>query len=240
MCIAYITTENEKYPLIIALNRDEYLDRDFLPAKINDGLYYPIDIQSQGTWFGFNLKGQFGILTNIRQKHELKQLPSRGSIIPNYLKYSKRPARSVSYYNFTHGDQNNITVYSKSNQRVQQFTPKPSFSISNSFSNTSYWPKQRRLDQLLAPLKNAQSIDTEFIFQQLSNTQTDSFSAAKETGYPDELEKRFDSIFIDLPDLNYGTVYQSILIIDENGSLHFYQRFRQNNLWRDEHLLNIS
>lgn len=55
------------YPLIVAANRDEALDRPGLPPELVDaehGVVCPIDPRAGGTWLGVNRSGLFAAITD--------------------------------------------------------------------------------------------------------------------------------------------------------------------------------
>ncbi|KJH44760.1 hypothetical protein DICVIV_09219 [Dictyocaulus viviparus] len=84
---------NSKYKLIILNNRDENLDRPTLELDWRDGVLSGVDVQDpvRGTWFGINRAGRVGILLSITQPDSLKKpnCPSRGEIVNDFLKISR-------------------------------------------------------------------------------------------------------------------------------------------------------
>jgi uncharacterized protein with NRDE domain len=73
MClIALALGASERYPFVIAANRDEYLDRptaalaQWQSAK-GIRIFSGRDLQGGGTWMGFSPGGRFAMLTNVRQ-----------------------------------------------------------------------------------------------------------------------------------------------------------------------------
>jgi uncharacterized protein with NRDE domain len=66
----------EDYPIVALHNR--YLGLNTLetpPGKLGNGIYAPIDYDSQGTWIGFNKEGLFLAITN--QETEIIENPKR-------------------------------------------------------------------------------------------------------------------------------------------------------------------
>jgi uncharacterized protein with NRDE domain len=69
------------------MNRDEYRGRiESNTIHEKDGIYYPIDKQAGGTWFGFNHQGTVMALLNRYQDKAIETTTTRGDIIPNLLK----------------------------------------------------------------------------------------------------------------------------------------------------------
>ena len=66
----------EDYPIVALHNR--YLDlktTEYPPKYVGDGVYCPLDVDSQGTWFGLNRDGLLLAITN--QETETIENPSR-------------------------------------------------------------------------------------------------------------------------------------------------------------------
>lgn len=88
MClIAFAWGASERFPFVIAANRDEFLDRPTAPlstwqspggATVVGGR----DLRDGGTWMGFSPSGRFAMLTNVRnpQAAPPTQPISRGSL----------------------------------------------------------------------------------------------------------------------------------------------------------------
>jgi uncharacterized protein with NRDE domain len=72
MClIAFAYQASKRYPLIIAANRDEYLDRPTAPLALwqspqGTTIASGRDLRDGGTWMGFTPAGRFAMLTNVR------------------------------------------------------------------------------------------------------------------------------------------------------------------------------
>jgi uncharacterized protein with NRDE domain len=55
------------YPLVVAMNRDEYYDRPSLPPELRQGpaeIVAPRDARAEGTWIGVNRQGVVAALSN--------------------------------------------------------------------------------------------------------------------------------------------------------------------------------
>jgi uncharacterized protein with NRDE domain len=93
MClIAFAWGASERFPFVIAANRDEFFERPTAPLsewKSPSGttVIGGRDLRDGGTWMGFSPSGRFAMLTNVRQP--LAQAPgqpiSRGSLAPAWL-----------------------------------------------------------------------------------------------------------------------------------------------------------
>ncbi len=99
MClIALAWGASERFPLVIAANRDEFLARPTAPLApwISPGgatIVGGRDLQDGGTWMGFSPSGRFAMLTNVRHPGALppEKPTSRGSLPLAWLE-SRLPA----------------------------------------------------------------------------------------------------------------------------------------------------
>ncbi len=76
-------------PLVIAANRDEYLDRPSEPPALRETakgwVLAPRDLRAGGTWMGLNATGLFAAVTNRRCKHPDPRRRSRGLVVMDAL-----------------------------------------------------------------------------------------------------------------------------------------------------------
>ena len=92
MCIALLTTSHPSYPFILLNNRDEFFNRQTLPADWwappNNHVLGGRDLQRQemGSWLGITKQGRMAVLTNFREPGvEVTKDKSRGGIVNAYL-----------------------------------------------------------------------------------------------------------------------------------------------------------
>jgi len=72
---------------IITMNRDEDRGREETnEIHQQDGIFYPVDKEAGGTWFGYNEHGTVMALLNRYQDKQIDTNNSRGLIIPALLK----------------------------------------------------------------------------------------------------------------------------------------------------------
>ncbi|MDH4016149.1 MAG: NRDE family protein [Actinomycetota bacterium] len=76
-------------PLVVAANRDEYLDRPAEGPAIRETrvgrVLAPLDRRAGGTWLGLNEHGVFAALTNLRADAPDPQRRSRGEVVLDAL-----------------------------------------------------------------------------------------------------------------------------------------------------------
>lgn len=79
-------------PLVIAANRDEYLDRPSegpeLRTTASGPVVAPRDLRAGGTWLGLNARGVFAAVTNLRGPEPDPDLRSRGLLVMDALSAS--------------------------------------------------------------------------------------------------------------------------------------------------------
>jgi uncharacterized protein with NRDE domain len=93
MClIALALRASERFPLVIAGNRDEFLARPTLPLDLwhssqGTSILGGRDLQDGGSWMGFTPEGRFAVLTNVRNPQATAPAHpiSRGSLVVNWL-----------------------------------------------------------------------------------------------------------------------------------------------------------
>jgi uncharacterized protein with NRDE domain len=91
--IAFAINASAQWPLVIASNRDEYLERPTLPLSRWQGVLGQVivsgrDVRGGGTWFGFTPDGRIAFLTNVRERPEapMPAAPrSRGELVMRWL-----------------------------------------------------------------------------------------------------------------------------------------------------------
>lgn len=75
--------------LLVAANRDEYLDRPSegpgLRSGKNGRILAPLDVRAGGTWLGLNTNGVFAALTNLSHPDNNPDRASRGEIVMQAL-----------------------------------------------------------------------------------------------------------------------------------------------------------
>ena len=93
MClIALALEQHPRYPLVIAANRDEFLQRPaaaldwWRPAPGTEPVLGGRDLHAGGTWMGLTASGRIALLTNVRDPSRQQAMAaSRGAIVPAWL-----------------------------------------------------------------------------------------------------------------------------------------------------------
>jgi uncharacterized protein with NRDE domain len=157
MCLILAAWENHPTNrLIIASNRDEFLDRPTLAMhrwKNKSGIVAGRDIKAGGTWLGVTRNGRFAAITNFRNPSDQREnAPSRGKIVTDFLESNldaatflnrfKPGAQKFNGFNLLAGDQNSLYWFSNIKDRVTRLSP-GYHGLSNHLLNTP-WPKVAR------------------------------------------------------------------------------------------------
>ena len=91
MCLLFVSYRSTPgHRLVVAANRDEFLDRPTAALNYLDAEQMILagqDLEGGGTWLGITRNGKFGAITNYREPaHQLLNAPSRGEILLNYFR----------------------------------------------------------------------------------------------------------------------------------------------------------
>ena len=235
MClIVFSLRSHEKYPLILAGNRDEFYERPARPAKFwenNPNLLAGIDIKGGGTWMGVTTCGKLGALTNYRDLTNIKEnAPTRGSIVTDYLTGTKpapvfletlnENAQKFNGFNVLAGTPDSFFHYSNETRKITEIES-GIHGISNAVLNTP-WPKVEKAKEDLRNILRNDHIDTEELFSLLKSKKTYPLEILPNTGLPDEKEKAVSAAYIKTED--YGTRCSTIILMDQNGEVTFIER----------------
>lgn len=236
MClIVFSYRQHPGYRLVLAANRDEFLDRPTAAL----GYHFPgeailagRDLRSGGTWLGLTADGRLAAITNYRDPARVRSAaPSRGAIILNYLRSSLTPdefvrglaveADTYNGFNLLLGDGRNLIHYANVSGRMTVLEP-GIHGLSNHLLDTP-WPKVVRAGDLLRETLAATDVpDHEAIFTLLTDREEPDEKLLPETGVSPAWERLLSPIFIHGP--TYGTRSSSILAISDDGRVEFHER----------------
>jgi uncharacterized protein with NRDE domain len=91
MCLIGLAWQvHPRYRLVVAANRDEFVDRPTAPAQWWDdhpGVFGGRDARAGGTWMAVTRSGRFAALTNVRRGDEAsgEDKPSRGHLVARFV-----------------------------------------------------------------------------------------------------------------------------------------------------------
>ena len=251
MClVALALGQSDRFPLVLAANRDEYFERRSAPLEwwTPPGQPAPIlsgrDLLSGGTWLGLNAAGRLALVTNVRSPAgNVATAPSRGALVPRWL--AGDLAFDAYWREISVGGYNGFNVIAADVARGAWLwasnaaaTPRvlgPGlYGLSNAALDTP-WPKTVRLKEgLRSALARAaaaeESVDAlaARLFESLSDPSMAATVELPSTGIPVARERQLSAVFIRTPDGRYGTRCSTLVISERVGSQAFTQVFERS------------
>jgi uncharacterized protein with NRDE domain len=224
MCLILFAYQTHPiYTLVVAANRDEFLERPTAPVHFwedHPTIVAGRDLKQMGTWMGITKAGRFAALTNYRNPQENTEgKRSRGELVANFLKSSASPKEYMDRlsdsrdlypgYNLLTGTIEELYYYSNVGNQVQKVKPGV-YGISNHLLNTD-WPKVERGKQGLLRLMQASKDDlNEQLFTLLQNADPAPDERLPQTGISLEWERILSPIYINTE--GYGTRSSTVIL----------------------------
>jgi len=242
MClITFAFQVNPNTPLIVAANRDEFMNRPTAKADFwleNDSILAGRDLEKGGTWIGVTKSGRFAALTNIREKQQVLNPRSRGELTVDflagdlspkgYLQVVKQYADQFNGFNLLVGNATELYWFSNREKEIVQIE-RGIHSISNASLNTP-WPKVTRAKQFLED-NLVKEDPIPFLLDGLKEIDVVADEALPKTGVSLEWERKLSSIFI--KGNEYGTRASTIITFRKNTATFIERSFLANGV-KDE------
>lgn len=241
MClIAFAIGASQRWPLVIASNRDEFLDRPTLPldrwkTPCGQEIISGRDLRAGGTWLGMTPAGRVAFLTNVREAGSKVAALSRGELVTRWLASHcdaaafaallEKDKHEYGGFNLVLGDvqrnawtwMTNRSVLSDSGWHSETLAPGV-YGLSNAALDTP-WPKTLALkNALMASLQQearANSQDDSWqgpLWAALGNRARVPMHSLPRTGVPEAMEAALSSAFVDFPEHGYGTRSSTVLV----------------------------
>jgi uncharacterized protein with NRDE domain len=237
MClIAFAIGVSERWPLMIAANRDEFLDRPTLPlarwqTPSGQEVLSGRDLRAGGTWMGITPGGRIAFLTNVRGARADAGARSRGELVTRWLESRDDAAGFVAAleddgadyagFNLVLGDfQRNAWMWTTNRPSnpgtagwQAKHLPLGVYGLSNASLDTP-WPKTVELKRVLATALNSADDETlqASLWAALANRQRAQHEHPPSTGVPPTREEALSSAFVDFPEYAYGTRCSTVLL----------------------------
>lgn len=245
MCLIVFAIEaSARWPLLVAANRDEFLDRPTLPlarwrTDTGNEVISGRDLRAGGTWLGVSPGGRVAMLTNVREASPKAGEKSRGALALRWLDSGMDAAQfmaqtdSAAYgpFNLVLGDfqtgawhwlSNRAAAGSQAAAATKGWYSRALMPGIYSLSNGTLdapWPKSRRLDEAVRAALAAP--DQDGLLAQLWSALQDRQRAATDdlpsTGVSLALEQALSSVFVDYPEYAYGTRCSTVLLASAEG-----------------------
>lgn len=246
MCLILFAYQvHPQFPLIVAANRDEFINRPTATAHYWEDSPYVLagrDLEKMGTWMGVSKKdGKFAALTNYRDPNQpLDGKRSRGELVTNFLinnqsinQYGKKlQATKEEYpgYNIIFGNHDHLYYYSNVSNDLKLLTP-GIYGLSNHLLNTD-WPKVVKGKKQLFECVNDKSLNVDSLFQILTDRTKAPDHLLPNTGVSTEWERTLSPLFIQTD--HYGTMCSTVLTLSKGKDVTFIERSFTNGSEFDE------
>lgn len=237
MClIAFAIGASPRWPLVVAANRDEFLNRPTAPlarwhTDAGEEVISGRDLRAGGTWLGLNPGGRMAMLTNVREPHPVAGERSRGELVMRWLEggmdasqfMAQTDSARYGAFNLVLGDFRSSAWHWLSNQSDADGRPvegwqscalKPGvYGLSNGALDTP-WPKTRALKTALRQALDSDSQEDlqAGLWSALQDRQRPGDEQLPRTGVPLALERALSSVFVEFPEHAYGTRSSTVLV----------------------------
>lgn len=235
MCLAAIAlAQSERFPFVLASNRDEFFHRAATPLAWwtdADGaeLLGGRDLSAGGTWLAVNRAGRLAFVTNVREPGRVVAgSPSRGELVPRWLagSVSLREMAAVprNGFNFMAAELSGAASglwFSNRPEPRQRLLGPGVHGVSNAALDTP-WPKtvalKQRLAQALAADEDLGAL-RDGLFDALAQRQPAPDAELPATGIPLERERRLSPAFIRIEGEAgvYGTRCSTLVIAERSA-----------------------
>lgn len=229
MClILFAYKVHEKYPLIVAANRDEFFKRPTAQAHFwedEPNILAGRDLEKLGTWMGVTKQGRFAAITNYRSPEEMNATGkrSRGELvkkaltfegeITQYMQGLEKTKEQYPGYNLLVGNHEQLFYFSNKNGSVKKLEP-GIYGLSNHLLNTP-WPKVTTGKyELKETIVSGEEDLIKRLFELLQKADPFPDELLPNTGVPLELERMLSPLYISSND--YGTRSSTVLLLGKD------------------------
>jgi uncharacterized protein with NRDE domain len=224
MCLIALAWDmHPRFDLVLAANRDEFLDRPAAALhRWPEGIVAGRDLRAGGTWCGFTDAGRLAMLTNVRRPGAVQpDAPSRGEIVPQWLLGDADAAGFCDALSTARHNPFNLLAadlvrgeffWTGTDHPIPHALRPGVHGLSNAALDTP-WPKTVQLKQDLAQaLQRHDDVDQliDALLLALSDRTPAPDAALPSTGVPLEVERYLSSVFIDMP--HYATRCSTVLV----------------------------
>ena len=247
MCLAALAFGmTERYPLVLAANRDEMHQR---PSAAADwwqdlpGILGGRDLVAGGSWLAVDSAGRLAAVTNVRESPPGQYPRSRGHLVRDFLAngdpasdfLASLSERQDEYapYNLLLFDQN--ALHYASNRAPERRLQSGVYALSNAALGAR-WPKVRHAEKGLSACLEADRPDR-CLFELLAEPQARGGPAIGDA----ETSRYESAVFI--RDEHYGTRCSTIVLLSREGELVLAERrfdFRGQQVGESRHRFRLQ
>ncbi len=240
MCtILFAYKSHPKYPFIFLGNRDEFKNRPSMSAHFweeHPNVFGGRDLIACGTWTGITKEGRIAFITNHRQLPLKRDVPkSRGALTSEFLVGEEMPRvfleriqkehTDYAPFNLVVGDLEELWFYSNIEDEIKPIKP-GIHGLSNGFLDTPWYKVEKGMRRLEDQIGGELTVEN--LFEILNDDEVPPDDLLPRTGISIELERTLSSIHIDTPE--YGTIFKTIILVDQNGQISFYETKDKNSI----------
>jgi uncharacterized protein with NRDE domain len=236
MClIAFALDYHPRYSLVLAANRDEFLDRETEPAgfwRDAPHLLAGRDRLAGGTWLGVTTAGKLAAVTNYRDpRQQVADPPSRGALVADYLRDGKMTAADLhaqlfhsgnSYdgFNLIYGTFSELHYFTNRGGSSGPITP-GIHALSNHLLDTR-WPKLVEAKNRLKAILQQEEPGVDELFKAMADPTPFADELLPDTGIGPEFERFLSPIFI--RGERYATRSTTVLLVSRSGEVTFCEQ----------------
>lgn len=238
MCLAaFSLLQSERFPFVLASNRDEFFDRAALPMHWWPGSQPAIlagrDLDAGGAWLGLSDRGRLALLTNIRCPREHRyDAASRGALVLAWLNsgqtafadfWTQQEPTRFNGFNllaFDFGNGVGHHGYASSRHTMPRSLAPGLYGLSNAELDTP-WPKVERLkSSMQTALRTAQQANdlVDMLLPALADTRVAADGELPSTGVPLDVERELSAVHVNALEGRYGTRCSTLVICERHDA----------------------
>jgi len=233
MClIAFAFDHHPRYSLVLAANRDEFLDRETESAGFWSDAPHLLagrDCLAGGTWLGMTTGGKLAAVTNYRDPRiQVTDPPSRGILVADYLRdenmtpadlHAHLLSRGDAYdgFNLIYGTVSELHYFTNRGGSSGPITP-GIHALSNHLLDTR-WPKLVEAKARLEAILQQDEPVVDELFRAMADPAPFADELLPDTGIGPEFERFLSPIFI--RGERYATRSTTVLLVSRSGEVTF-------------------
>jgi len=236
VCLILVALDaHERYPFVLAANRDEFHHRATAAAgHWSDApeVFGGRDLEKGGSWLALSQRGALAAVTNYRDPSRKLAAPqSRGLLVSSFVRDTESAADFVAGalargdqfdgFSLLAADASGVWYGSNRSDGARRLGP-GLYGLSNHLLDTP-WPKVRRAKAALsAALRSDGPELANALFALLADDTRASDPELPSTGLSLEWERQLSPAFIRME--GYGTRASTVVLIDRRGEARFVER----------------